>query len=224
MRPHFKLSPGDKVQVVSLRAGGMTWTDIGRLLDIDRRTASCCYDAVMERNSYERKRGTGKMRKTSRREDQHLLWYIRNHRFSTSRDAKAHCRLPQLSERSIGEMSEFSSYWCSRKPYINENNRARRVAWAREQWHKVLWTDESPYVLRFNQRQRVWRVRGEANNPRCTRATVKHDEKVMVWGCFAAHGVGHLHRIETKNVYVGILEDHMYPSTIDMFDEEVWIG
>ena len=68
MRPHFKLSPGDKVQVVSLRAGGMTWTDTGRLLDIDRRTAACCYDAVMERNSYERKRGTGKMRKTSRRE------------------------------------------------------------------------------------------------------------------------------------------------------------
>lgn len=237
VKPHFKLSPADKVQIVALRAGGRSWTEIGRLLNINRRTAARCYDSVLERNSYERKRGTGRIRKTTDREDRQILRVVRNNRFCTTHDVKV--RLPHINlslrsiRRRIHEVSDFSSYWCTRKPFINEVNRRRRVAWAREhldwtreQWHKVLWTDESPYVLRFNRKVRVWRTPDEANHPSCTRATVKHDEKIMVWGCFAAHGTGHLYRIEgimNKNIYVGILEDHMYPSAVDLFGEEEWI-
>lgn len=232
VKRHYKLIPGDKVRIMALRAGGMSWTNIGKLLNIDRRTAARCHDSVIQRKSYERKRGTGRIRKTSSVEDLQIMSHVRSNRFCTSQDVKLRFPHVELTARSIrrriNELSDFSSYWCTRKPYINEVNRCGRVAWAREhlkwtreQWHKVLWSDESPYILRVNQR-----VQDEAHDPCCTSATVKHDEKIMVWGCFAARGIGHLHRIEgimNKNMYVGILEDHMYPSAVDLFDEEEWI-
>ena len=35
--------------------------------------------------------------------------------------------------------------------------------------------------------------KGEAYNTECTRPTVKHDTKIMVWGAFVAHAVGNLY-------------------------------
>jgi hypothetical protein len=47
------------------------------------------------------------------------------------------------------------------KPYICEKNRIKRVKWAKEhknltvdQWRKVFWTDESPFVLQENCKKR----------------------------------------------------------------------
>lgn len=55
------------------------------------------------------------------------------------------------------------------------------------------------------------RTADEKHSPECTMATVKHDNKIMVWGCFAAHGVRHLCRVQgltLKEQYIGILEEH----------------
>jgi hypothetical protein len=41
----------------------------------------------------------------------------------------------------------------------------------------MLFSDESPFVLRFNKKIRVWRRYNERYNPECTRASVKHDKK-----------------------------------------------
>lgn len=42
----------------------------------------------------------------------------------------------------------------------------------------------------------------------------------MVWGCFAAHGVGRFYLVEgimVKEQYISILENHMYPSMLELF-------
>jgi hypothetical protein len=59
-----------------------------------------------------------------------------------------------------------------------------------------MFSDESPYVLVYNKKTRIRRIRGEGFNPQRTTASVKHDRKIMVWGCFAAHGVGELHQVD----------------------------
>jgi hypothetical protein len=90
----------------------------------------------------------------------------------------------------------------------------------------VLWSDESPYVLRFNRKTRVWRKKDERYKPFATTASVKHDKKIMVWGCFAAHGVGDLHRVEgimTGEGYRQILIHHMRPSARRLFNEEDYV-
>jgi hypothetical protein len=81
-------------------------------------------------------------------------------------------------------------------------------------------TDESPFTLRYNRRTRCYNLKGEKYNPETMTGTVKHDKKVMVWGCFTASGVGHLHRIDgimDAKMYKQILIHHMRPSVRDLF-------
>ena len=60
------------------------------------------------------------------------------------------------------------------------------------EWMTNLWSDESPFVLRYSRKKRVWRLHNERYSPKCTTiGTVKHDVKIMVWRSF---GVGILLR------------------------------
>lgn len=127
----------------------------------------------------------------------------------------------------IKETGELKSYWAVKKPFISENNRANRLQWARdhlnwtvEQWRSVLWSDESPFVLRNQGRKRVWRMHNERYDARTTQGTVKHSAKIQVWGCFSSTGVGQFVNIEgilNQISYRNILQTHMLPSKAQLF-------
>jgi transposase len=135
--------------------------------------------------------------------------------------------------RRIREGTDFDNYWAAKKPFINERNRQRRVAWCElmrptppHEWMNVLWSDESPFVLRYCRKKRVWRTHNERYSPQCTVGTVKHDEKIMVWGCFCGYGVGRLYLVEgilEQNQYIRILEEQMLPSGREHFGDRYWI-
>ncbi|KAL1246961.1 hypothetical protein QQF64_034297, partial [Cirrhinus molitorella] len=86
------------------------------------------------------------------------------------------------------------------KPHLNNRRRQKRLAWAKDkkdctaaEWSKVMFSDESKFCISFgNQGPRVWRKRGEAQNPRCLRSSVKFPQSVMVWGAMSSAGVGPL--------------------------------
>ncbi len=73
------------------------------------------------------------------------------------------------------------------KPLLNNRQRQKRLAWAKDkkdwtaaEWSKVMFSDESKFCISFgNQGPRVWRKRGEAQNPRCLRSSVKFPQSVM---------------------------------------------
>jgi hypothetical protein len=98
--------------------------------------------------------------------------------------------------------------------------------WTAEDWGRVVWTDESPFVLRFNGRQRVWRRSNERYKVTAMKGTLKHDLKINVWGCFCAHGVGLLHLIpgimDTK-VYIKILDNSLRDSIKTLFKRRPYI-
>lgn len=123
--------------------------------------------------------------------------------------------------RRLGEFGLKSCVAC-KKPFISAKNRRQRLRWCKErahwtydQWKNVLWSDESPFVSRWNGNVRVWRRVGERYHPKCLRGTIKHDKKIMVWGCFSAGGVGSFVRIQgilVKEKYRQILMRHAVPS------------
>ncbi len=86
------------------------------------------------------------------------------------------------------------------KPLLNNRQHQKRLAWAKVkkdwtaiEWSKVMFSDESKFCISFgNQGPRVWRKRGEAQNPRCLRSSVKFPQSVMVWGAMSSAGVGPL--------------------------------
>jgi transposase len=90
----------------------------------------------------------------------------------------------------------------------------------------VLFSDESLYVLRYSGSQRVWRRHNEHYSLKNTKAVIKHDIKIMVWGCFSYHGVGRLHHIEgimDSKKYIRILDNEMRPSADQLFPRQNWI-
>ncbi|KAI2661099.1 Transposable element Tc1 transposase [Labeo rohita] len=101
-----------------------------------------------------------------------------------------------------------------------EGKDVKRLAWAKgkKDWtaaerSKVMFSDESKFCISFgNQGPRVWRKRGEAQNPRCLRSSVKFPQSVMVWGVMSSAGVGPLcflrSKVNTENLW-GIVKRKM---------------
>ncbi len=92
--------------------------------------------------------------------------------------------------------------------------------WTAAEWSKVMFSDESKFCISFgNQGPRVWRKRGEAQNPRCLRSSVKFPQSVMVWGAMSSAGVGPLCFLRSKvntAVYQEVLEHFMLPARKSM--------
>ncbi len=116
------------------------------------------------------------------------------------------------------------------KPLLNNRQRQKRLAWAKEkkdwtaaEWSNVMFSDESTFSISFgNQGPRVWRKRGEAQNPRCLRSSVKFPQSVMVWGAMSSAGVGPLCFLRSKvntAVYQNILEHFMLPAADQLYGD-----
>lgn len=177
-----------------------------------------------------RKPGSGRKRITSATEDRAIILEVKRNPFVSSIEiAKNFSTSVSVStiRRRIKEGGEFKSYWASRKPYISDRNIQRRLDWCLahqnwsiDQWRRVIFSDESPFVLRYNRKKRVWRRHNERYNLMNCVATVKHDIKIMVWGCFAAHGVGSFYRVSGRMEqvqYGQILTNYALPSCEKLF-------
>ncbi len=90
-----------------------------------------------------------------------------------------------------------------------------------------MFSDESKFCISFgNQGPRVWRKRGEAQNPRCLRSSVKFPQSVMVWGAMSSAGVGPLCFLRSKvntAVYQEILEHFMLPAADQLYGDADFI-
>ncbi len=95
------------------------------------------------------------------------------------------------------------------------------------EWSKVMFSDESKFSNSFgNQGPRVWRKRGEAQNPCCLRSSVKFPQSVMVWGAMSSAGVGPLCFLRSKvktAVYQEVLEHFMLPAADQLYGDADFI-
>ena len=93
--------------------------------------------------------------------------------------------------------------------------------WTVEDWKKVLFSDESKLNRRGSDGKTwTWRKSGELLKAKHIKQTVKHDDSVMVWGCFSSACVGDIHVIEgymNASIYIRILSGHMVPSANRLF-------
>ncbi len=120
------------------------------------------------------------------------------------------------------------------KPLLNNRQRQNHLAWAKDkkdwtaaEWSKVMFSDESKFCISFgNQGPRAWRKRGEAQNPRCLRSSVKFPQSVMVWGAMSSAGVGPLCFLRSKvntAVYQEVLEHFMLPAADQLYGDADFI-
>jgi transposase len=87
-------------------------------------------------------------------------------------------------------------------------------AW-RDEWNRVLWSDEMSIHLGPQGQHWVQRRKNTEWDPRNVLVKFKHAPKVHVWGCFSAAGVGEMHlfveHLDGKLMRV-ILDKHLLSS------------
>jgi len=222
--------------LLGLYNAGMTYKDISSNYQVPRATLSRIIKKFKETKTVERKVGSGRPRKTSETDDHNLILAIKRDRSTTAVEVAKNCGIPGISPRlvrlRIAEQTQLKSCFKTSKPFINAKNRKRRVKWCmnrlhytKEQWRRFLFSDESPFVLRFNKKLRVWCNSNERYLPWATTGTVKHDRKIMVWGCFSALGVGNLCMIEGRMdqyQYHSIIRNELIPSAQKLFQSSNW--
>ncbi|KAL3206650.1 hypothetical protein MRX96_010706 [Rhipicephalus microplus] len=112
----------------------------------------------------------------------------------------------------------LKSHVAARKPLLTSEHRRKRLDfvrqhehWRAEDWHQVIFSDESTFTSCWNQRLRIWRVRDsryEHENIRSVGASGR--VSVNVWGAITYAGLGPLFRIPgilTAEVYNEIIDD-----------------
>jgi len=225
-----QLSEFEKGQIVAYRDCGLTLRDIGKKLN--RHNGPICkflkkYNIT---GDYTRNAGSGRKRKLTTAQDEEIIRFAKRNRKVTAKELKTRFNFDVCLNTIRNRLHEYGFKICFqvKKAFVSEKNRLIRLRWAKEhvkwsiyRWKNVLWSDESPFVLRFNGKQRVWRLANERYNVQLLKGTVKHDKKINVWGCFSYHGVGRLYRVNgilIATKYVQILKHHMVPSAKDLFD------
>jgi len=148
--------------------------------------------------SAKRKVGSGRKRKTTQREDRLIL---KKSLSVQSPNASEICEQMKseinlsLCPRTVRNRLHEQGYWrrvAAKKPFVSPINIAKRLAWGREhvgwtkdQWGKVIWSDESLYHYVFKTRRMVWRKDGEKFKKENLAGTVKESrKKEMFWGAF----------------------------------------
>ena len=190
----------------------------------------------------QRQGNSGRKRTTNQREDRKMVREATSEAspnaavLATNHEARTHKKISSTTvKRRMKEAGIRRCLKC-KKPYVNDGHRKVRLDWARkhvhwspDDWKRVLWSDESPFTIRYKAQQWVWRTPAEKYHPRCLSGTVKstkYSKKLMVWGCFAGTKMGRLCRIEgimNAKKYHGILQGQMLPSASDIFnDDDDW--
>ena len=111
-----------------------------------------------------------------------------------------------------------------KKPLLQNRHKKARLRFATAHGDKdrtflenVLWSDETKIELfGYNDHHYVWRKNGESCKPKNTIPTVKHEGgSILLCGCFAAGGIGALHKIDGIMRWqnsVEILKQHLKTS------------
>ena len=153
--------------------------------------------------------GSGTKRKITPSEDRHIVLSMLSDWEKTPQevaDLFGERRVSaRLIRRRIHELTDLKSHWKIKKPFISAKNRRRRVWWCidrlhytLDQWKRFLFTDDSEFTLKYNQKIGVLRTSEDANKSLTIMGIWKHDGNIMVWGDFAVHGIGNLYRINGK--------------------------
>ena len=156
-----------------------------------------------------------------------LKRWIKDHPFSTAVEVKRMVReVSHLSVRRIREAFQKKLGMPIRraapKPLLNERMVAQRLEfchshlhWTPDDWNKVMFSDESTFVLLRSRMKLVRRPIGERYNPKFCSVTVKHSPSVMVWGAFSGvrgrAGIFFLPPNVKMNGerYIGVLNEHL---------------
>ena len=160
-----------------------------------------------------------------------LIQTARENRLSSAMDLKNFLNLPVSRETVNRELLDkgYKAYKPPAKPLLRPEHILERYAfadshknWRNREWHRVIFTDESPFQM-VNPSGRIFvrRLEEEELEPFATQASVSSSSMVMVWGAISDAGPGPLVRVQGTiggNEYLDIFRFRLrryYPGLYD---------
>jgi transposase len=241
LAPRKNLTPAEKAYIAGVYSEGRkSLQDLATQFGRSKSTMLRAVRKHDEDPQCERGEVSGRPKKLTEREESHIILSLKRQRDVSCTQIKSDLDLKVSRStiwRSILSSGLVTSEWKTSKPFVCLKNRRKRVLWCKERvnwskedWRKVLWSDESPFHMRNNGKRRVWKFSNEGFHESHYTGTVKHDQKINVWGCFSYTGVGRIKLVNglmDGKQYVSILRTSMLPSARELFDiddiDEDWI-
>jgi transposase len=171
-----QLSESEKLFIISERCKGASFRCIATELGRSHSTVGEFYHKFVDSGSLARRPGSGRPMKLSPRARRLVVRLVLNDRDIILSDIQDQLGDEAPSSRTLSTVIHAETPLFSgpkiKKPFINARNRKARVDfalkhlhWTTDDWKRVVFSDESPFVLRFNRRTRCWRLPGEKGNP-----------------------------------------------------------
>lgn len=231
------VTPRKRTKIVTLHEHtDKTYREIAALVDVSLATVSRVIKLKQEKGSFSprRKGRCGRKKKTTPRDDAYLLR-------QSKKDPRKTSDALNSDLKSLGIQISSSTV---RRRLIAVGRKARRPIkkqlltklmkekrykwakkykdWSKEQWRKVLFTDESHFFVQGQRSQHIRRSQGEKIRDCHIDQHVKHPAKKMFWGCFGYDGVGSLQPVDgmmRSPQYIEIIRRKVVPELQNRFPD-----
>jgi hypothetical protein len=155
-------------------------------------------------------------------------------KFTTPKPIKTELQLPVSARTVRRRLDEVGLYGrVARTEYVfDERDIQRRLAfaegyanWTVADWGRVIFSDETH--IEVYGRSRVWvqRPSGAAFDPQYMCERMPHADRVSLWGCFCARGVGQAEIFVGEfnaAKYVDILQHNLLQTALHFYPKEHW--
>lgn len=228
----------EAAQVIALLQSGMRQCDVARQLNLSRFSVRRVFQRFQETGGYIRRRGSGRQRCTSERDDRFIVSTSLRNRFSNAVELQQQLRSARRTSVSVSTIrrrlqeKKIAAHRAATGPKLTAQHKRDRLEFAREyvdwtidQWKAVLFSDETRVCLFCNdRRKRVYRRQGERFAQACIQETVEYGGgSCMFWGGMSIDGKTNLVCVSRTGSARGqgsltapryiteILEEHVVP-------------
>ncbi|GFV89734.1 transposable element Tc1 transposase [Trichonephila clavipes] len=174
-RRHFsQLSEFERGLIIGMKTAGWSTRRVDGQVDLSECAVRNCWEQWTREGTYVWKTGSGATRKTTRTEDQRIVRQALVDPIVTRSTIRADVGIaiaPQTIFRHLAEANLKSKHHFRALPLTPEHRQLRlqwcqaRSMWNATDWQKVVFSDESRFVLGTeDNRVRVWRRPGERYN------------------------------------------------------------
>lgn len=223
-RPSMTLN--DRLIAIGMLNGGSSVNHVARHFQVHERTIYRLQSRYRQTNSVKDRPRSGRPKKTTQREDRYLVTSSRRNRFLTSTALANRLHAATGTRVSFGTVRNRlrAAALRGRRPLVGvaltqRHRRARlnwaraHLAWTRQQWSRVVFTDESRFNLQAaDGRLRVWRRKGERfDAPNIAERDRFGGGSVMVWGGISRSGATQLVTVNGNLTAVGYRDNIIGP-------------
>lgn len=196
----------------------MPQCDIADKIPCSTKSVSIWINRWKQEHTLEDNERSGRPRCTNDKTDRRIEEYADEKKFTVPREIKNELQLEcstRTIRRRLDEVNLFGRI--AQNEYLyDENDIKRRLSfaegysnWSEHDWECVIFSDET-YIEVYG-RSKVWvqRPPGTAYESQYICKHVPHSDRVSLWGCFCAKGIG------TAEIFVGVFDAAKYVDILE---------